>query len=130
MNLRTLLRITALMGVLFGAGFMVIPTMVWSLYGMTLNPGGIFQARMFGATCIGLALTILFTESLWTPALECAFAKAILAWTLVGGIVILTTQLQSVMNVLGWSYVALNLLFVVGYAYLLFIKRPRTRFTT
>ncbi len=122
MNLRRLLQITAVLGMVFSVGFVLVPDRLWSLYGLRLDAGGLFEARMFGATTLGLALTVLLTMPLWTPALERAFAKALMAWTLVGGIVILTAQLQSVMNALGWGYVGLNLAFVAAYAYVLFVK--------
>ena len=49
MKISSFLMLKAIISLLFGIGFIAIPTTVWSIYGVELDPAGIMTARYFGA---------------------------------------------------------------------------------
>ena len=48
MKLSTLIFIMAVFSLVWGAGFLLLPVQVWSLYGVELDLGGIYMARELG----------------------------------------------------------------------------------
>lgn len=49
MGTRTLFTVTAALMLFFGFGFILLPRLVFSIYGVALDPGGVMLARVAGA---------------------------------------------------------------------------------
>ena len=64
MKLNTLFTITAVVMIFFGVGFILLPAMVFSMYGVTLDANGIMLAHVAGAAVFALGLLAgLFRKS-------------------------------------------------------------------
>ena len=56
MKLSTMFIIYAAISAIFGLAFVFVPETSLALYGITLSPGGILIARLFGAALLEFAL--------------------------------------------------------------------------
>ena len=117
MNFRNLMIINAVTGILFGAGFLVIPGVLNSLFGIAATPTSDFALRMYGAAIFGYGLL----GWLIRQARDCEVQKPVLTAVFVtdfgGFLVLLFAQLTGLMNAFGWSVIILLLLMSIAYAY-------------
>ncbi len=125
MKLSSFLVVKAIISIAFGIGFAVIPAAVWSIYGVTLDPAGIFMTRFIGACLIGIGLICWFTRSGDSNTLKGITLSLCIADT-IGFIVALSGQLSGSMNTLGWIVVAIWLLLALGLGYFRFLKPSTT----
>ena len=123
MKLCNLMATKAVIVVVFGIGFILMPTTLMSFYGLTLNPGGAVMTQLFGASFILLGILLWFAKN--APRSEVALRAIVLAVTVgdaIGFIVALLAQLSGMMNAFGWVTVALYLLLALGFGYFQFVK--------
>jgi hypothetical protein len=122
MKLSTLMVVKAIVCLGFGILLVAIPGLLMSLYGVTLDEGGILMARLYGASLLGnLMLTWFSRNDPGSEALRAAIL-GLFVYDAVGLIVALVATLSGIMNAFGWSVVAIYLLFTVGYGYFQFVK--------
>lgn len=122
MKLSTLMVVKAIVCLGFGILLVAIPELLMSLYGVTLGEGGILMARLYGASLLGnLMLTWFSRNDPGSEALRAA-VLGLFVYDAIGLIVAVAAMLSGVMNPLGWSIVAIYLLFTVGYGYFQFVK--------
>ena len=121
MKLSSFLVVKAIISLLFGIGFAVIPAAVWSIYGVTLDSTGVFMTRFVAALLIGVGLICWFTRNADASALKGITLSLCIADT-IGFIVALVGQLAGDMNALGWIIVAIWLLLALGLGYFRFLK--------
>ncbi len=122
MRPRTLLMIAAVIAIVFGVGFVVVPGSLLSVYGVTLDQAGTLIARLFGAALIGLAVLDWFARNVTDPEAQRAVVLANLVTDGLGFVVILIGQLAGVANDLNWSTVVIYLLLALGFGYVLVVK--------
>ncbi len=122
MKLSNLLILNAAVGLIFGIGFVLVPTTVLGLYGVAASPGTNLAGQFFGATLIGIGLLTWLIRNIADPGTQRAIVLAQLIATVIGLIVALLGQLAGVMNVVGWSAVVIYLVLALGYAYFQFMK--------
>ena len=123
MKLCNLMATKAVIVVVFGIGFILMPTTLMSFYGLTLNPGGAVITQLFGASFILLGILLWFAKN--APSSDVALRAIVLAVTVgdaIGFIVALLAQFSGMMNALGWVTVALYLLLALGFGYFQFVK--------
>jgi hypothetical protein len=126
MKLSNLMVIKAVIVFVFGIGFLLIPTKIMSLYGVTLSQGGAVMTQFFGAAFILLGVVLWSARN--APRSEVALQAIVLAIVIgdtIGFIVALLAQLNGVMNLLGWGNVALYLLLAIGFGYFQFVKTAK-----
>ncbi len=125
MKLTTLFIVYAVVSAAFGLAFVFVPETSLALYGITLGPGGILIARLFGAALLEFALLSWLARNAGDSEARKAIILAIFVGEAVGFIVALFGQLSGVVNALGWSTVAVYLLLALGFGYFPFMK-PKT----
>jgi len=125
MKLGTLISIHSILLFLFGLGFLLVPASMLSVYGTSTNSTGLLTARVFGIGNIQLSIIM------WTSRNDVGskILKTLVLLLFLGNalafVLALQAQISEVFNVLGWTNVALYLLFAVGYGYFQLIKRQR-----
>ena len=119
MKLRNWMSAKAVVCVVFGLGFVILPGTLLSLYAISVGQGGIFTARLFGQAFIMLGLLLWLARNTAESTTQRAFALAVFVGDVVGFIVSLLSQLSGIANALGWSTVALYLVFALGFGYFL-----------
>jgi len=125
MKLSNLMIIKAIVCLVFGIPMLLVPAILMSLYGVTLDPFGILMARLYGAALLGNLLLTWFSRS--DPG-SVALRAAVLHLFIYDGlafIVTLVAVVTGIMNAFGWSAVGIYLFFTVGYGYFQLVK-PRT----
>jgi hypothetical protein len=128
MTTRNYLTVVAIVGGLFGIGFTLVPAGLLAVYGVTADGLSATLGQLFGVTLLGLAVINWMARGLST---QDESLRAILMGNLVtdalGFLVALIAQVtgRAGINALGWSTVALYLLFAAGAGYLLFMPQAR-----
>ena len=122
MKLSTMFIIYAAISAIFGLAFVFVPETSLALYGITLGPGGILIARLFGAALLEFALLSWLARNAGDSEARKAIILAVFIGEAVGFIVVLLGQLSGEVNALGWSTVAIYLLLALGFGYFQFMK--------
>jgi hypothetical protein len=121
MKISTFFVLKAIVCFLFGIGSAIIPTIMWPIYGVTLDPSGILMARFLGALLIGIGLILWLSRNSDWNVLKSITLSLCIADT-IGFVVALVGQLAGIMNALGWIIVAIWLLLALGLGYYRFLK--------
>lgn len=124
MKLSNLLVVSAVVGAVFGVGFLAASGPLAALYGITLDRAGMLVAQLFGAALIAFAVLNWFARNVTDPEARQAVVLANLTGDGIGFVVILIGQLGGIANTLGWSSVIIYLLLALGFAYIQFMQ-PR-----
>ncbi len=122
MTLATLLSINAIVALAYALGLLLVPATLLKVYGITSGPGERLMAQFFGVALLAVGLLTWFSRNVVDPSAQRAFILALLISQAVGLVVALLGTLSGVMNVVGWSAVAIYLLLALGYAYFQFTK--------
>ena len=122
MKLSTLFTINAIVAILFGLTFVLIPETAMSFYGITLSPGGVIVARLFGASLVGYAVLTWSARNAGESESRQAIVLTMVVSETIGFIVALLGQFSGAVNALGWSTVAIYLLLALGFGYFQFMK--------
>ena len=122
MKLSNLMVINAIIAGSFGILLVLVAGKFLSLYGVTLNPGSLLVANLFGAALIGYALICWCARNAEESEALKAIILALFIADGVGFIMALTGQLSGAVNALGWSTVAIYLFLTLGYGYFQFAK--------
>lgn len=122
MRVSTLLKFNALCNLFFGLMLLFVPTWMMPMFGVSLDTGGVYLARMAGAAYLGYAAIAWLGRGLPVEQLRLVILPALLIWFAIGMLALLYGQLAGITNFLGWFTVLLSASFVAGYAY--FLIRP------
>jgi len=123
MKIKSLLIINAIVAIVFGVVFVIIPAQVLSLYGdemagIQLN----YMGQLFGAALIGIGLLTWTARDAADSDARKAIIFALFVGDGIGFVVALINQINNVVNVLGWSTVVIYLLLALGFGYFQFSK--------
>jgi len=121
MKLNNFLALKAIVTSVFGIVFVLMPAAAMSFYGAALGPGGLLMTRVVGACFIGIGLICWLDRNAAYDALK-GITLALFVGDSVGFLVVLAGQMTGVMNVLGWSIVAIYLIFALGMGYYRFVN--------
>lgn len=125
MKIKTLFIINAVIAVVYGICFVLIPSRVLSLYGLVAGPADVLLGQYFGVALIGIGLITWFARNITDSSATGAIVLALLISDIVGVIISVLGTVKGVMNPFGWSAVIIYLFLTLGYAYFQF-KKPTT----
>ena len=122
MKLNTFMTIAAVIALGFGLAFILVPTQMMSLYGVTLEAGGQWLGRYLGSAFIGIA--VLNWSARKAPEGEALRAVVLgdLVLSVTGLIVAVLDVIYGSGNALVWSTVVLYLFLTLGFGYFQFAK--------
>jgi hypothetical protein len=122
MKVRYFFIISAIVLLIAAIAFFVNAAWVLRLFGITLEPAGVFMAEIFGAALLGVAVLNWLVR-------DVAFrddVRPILYANLVGTgasfIVLLIEKLNGMGNVYMWVVIALTLIMALGHGYYAFVR--------
>jgi hypothetical protein len=121
MKLSSFLVVKAVISLVFGIIFALMPAVAMSLYGATLDPAGVMMTRFLGACLIGIGLICWLDRDADPKALQ-GITLALCIGDTVGFLVALVSQLSGLVNALGWVNVIIWLLLALGLGYFRFLK--------
>jgi len=122
MKLRTLMKINAIAGAVFGLGFIFTPTQTLILYGHTPDAAHNYLAQLLGVSLLGFAVLTWAARNAHDSEARRAILLALVAGYAIGFVVALLAQLSGVENYLGWSTVAIYFLLSLGFGYFRFLR--------
>ncbi len=125
MKLKNLLVINAVIALVYGISYQLMPTTVLSLYGVTTGPGEIFMSRLFGAALIGIGLLTWFVRDIQNNETQRAIIHSLLVYCFIALIVTMHATVTGAMGGVGWTGVGIFLFLTLGYGYFQF-KKPAT----
>ncbi|MBN1146168.1 MAG: hypothetical protein JXA78_02850 [Anaerolineales bacterium] len=124
MKLKNWMIAKAIVVLIFGVGFVLIPNILAGLYGMNLDPAATLMARLFGGGFIFEAVVLWFARNTDRDDVACrGIMLGVVVSNLIGFIVCLLATLAGTWNALGWLSVALFLVFGLAFAYFRFVKK-------
>ena len=117
MSFRHLLTVNAILFLPFGVGFLIIPSMLLSLYGASPEPATALTAQLYGGLLIAIGLLCWLSRGVTDAQALRAMQLSFMIGYAINGIVHARGTVTGVLNALGWSAVLLYLLLTVGYAF-------------
>lgn len=123
MKLRTLMMIKAVVCLALGVPILLVPVFLYSLFGTSLNAGGLFAAREYGASLIGNMLVTWFARNADESIARRAIIWGLCVYDAIGVVVTLIAQLTGVLGPLGWFAVIIYLFFALAFGYFLLPKK-------
>jgi hypothetical protein len=126
MRLRTLLLIGGLLGLVFGIGFLLAPRPMLTLYGVPADPPVVLLARFFGAALVQVGLVFYLIRDVGDPKTQRGVVIGSFIGSVAGLVVALTGQFWGLVNVFGWSTVAIYGLLTFGYGSIMFGRPAAT----
>jgi hypothetical protein len=122
MTFRTLLVIKAVVCLFFGVFILAAPGSLFGLLGGTLNAGGRFTAREYGAALIGTMLLTWLARNVQASDARKAILIDLLVYDAIGVVISVAAVLSGVLGALGWGVMVVYLFFAVGSAYVLLAR--------
>jgi hypothetical protein len=120
MKIKTLMTIKAAVCLSLGSLLLLAPGFTYSLFGVSLNDGGVFAAREYGAALIGTLLLTWYAREAGDSQARRAIILYLFVYDAIGALATLIAQLSGLLNPLGWSIVGIYLFFAAGYGYFWF----------
>jgi hypothetical protein len=116
---KILILIMAIMSLVWGVGFILIPKFFWSLYGISLDNQGVYMSRQLGTLFFMLGLILwLAKNDLRSEAMR-GIITGLFIGNALGFVLGLIGQLTTDISVLGWVGVASYLVLAIGFGYTL-----------
>ena len=122
MKLKVLFIITAIIAIVFGVVFVIIPAQVYSLYDIESGAGLNYMGQLFGAALIAIGLISWQSRNAADSDARRAIILAIFIADGIGFVIALIGQLNDVVGSLGWLTVAIYFLLSLGFGYFQFSK--------
>jgi hypothetical protein len=129
MNLRNVFIVNAVLGIIFGLAFLLMPAQTTALYGVDLTEGGLFVTRLLAAEFITLGILAWLVREMEASATRQTIVMAYFISNTLGFLVSLYAQLTGVVNGLGWTTVIIYLLLALAFGYFQFMRQPQPRTT-
>ena len=126
MTFQSLLIIKAVVCLFFGIFLLAAPGTLFGMLGTTLNAGGMFTAREYGAALIGTLLLTWFAKDVKASDARRAILLDLLVYDGIGVVITFLAAASGVLNPLGWGIVVVYLFFAVGSGYLLITSGSST----
>jgi len=119
MKFRTLMIIKAVACLVLGVPILLAPVFFYSLGGATLNAGGAFAAREYGAAIIGNLMLTWFARNAVESQVRRAIALALCVYDAIGFVLTVIALITGVVGPLGWLVAVIYLFFAIGFGYFL-----------
>ena len=117
MTSRTLLTITAVVAILYGLAFVLIPDTINALYGVPSAPHIALYTRFFGSALLGLGVITWFAKDFRSWDVIRGVLIGIAVTTAIGGLIALFAVLTGLSNAMTWTSVAVYVLLLAGAVY-------------
>jgi hypothetical protein len=120
MKYKVLLVITAIFFILNSIIALLTPATQLSLYNVTTGAGEKYMGQWGGLGSLAVALLAWFSRNISDYDARKAINLTLLFYFIVGLTISITGTVSGVMSAMGWSLVAIYLVFTIAYSYFLF----------
>lgn len=124
MKLSSFLVLNAILFVPFGALMLLIPGILFPLFGIDLDADGVLMARVFGSALLnyGLICFLIRFENPYAIGMKAVLIGNFLFHTF-DATTTFVASYTKVMNTLGWLFFSLHFLLALGFLYYLGLKK-------
>lgn len=123
--MNTLFLVYLVVEAIFGIGFIFAPALLMGPMGVTLDETSTTFARMLGSALISFPVLLFFARKSDKAEFKKGVVYSMLIYLLISTIILLITQLNGLMNAMGWSIVILHLVFTFWFGYFLINRSQR-----
>ena len=124
MNYRILFLINALIAVLLGLGFLLMPDRILGQLGVDGYAATQLLSQFFGTAMLGLGLLLWFAKDVSEVHLQKGMGIALLVGAVAGLMITVMGTASGILRANGWIAIVVYAILGLAYAYLLFLK-PR-----
>jgi len=124
MRSSTAFLIGAVLALVFGIGFLLMPALVLSVYGVAGDVPVALMGRFFGVALLQVGVTLWLLKDTREAATQRGLAIGGALGAVAGIVVALMGTLAGTLNAMGWSVVAIYALLLVGYLGVLRAPQP------
>ena len=117
MKLNVWMALSAILYLIAGVALVLMPTTILPGFGISLDAGGTYLARMFGAAFLLLAVLLWTVKNVHSDEAQRDIVLAVFTGDAVGFIIALLSQLSNAVHSLGWGVVAIYLLLTIAFGY-------------
>jgi len=118
MSSKLYLTIAAVLAILYGIGFVLIPAKMGELYGVQPEPHAILNVQYFGSALLAWGVILWFARDLDWAAVRGVLIGSVVG-DAVGGLLSVWGISQGLVNAFGWTSVVIYVLLLLGALYLL-----------
>ena len=104
---------------IFGIGFLFAPALLMSPMGVTLDETSATFARLLGTLILSIPVLLFFARKSAGSEFKRGVVYSVFTYLLLSTILLLITQLNGLMNAMGWGIVILHLAFMIWFGYYL-----------
>lgn len=116
----TLFLVAIIIEAIFGIGFLFIPGLMLSLLSSsTLDAIATTFARMFGSAAISFSILLWFARKSDKPEFKKGVIYSLFPYYLVSLIIVVISQLEGLMNAMGWSVIGIHVILLAWFGYFL-----------
>ncbi len=119
MDSKLYLTIAAIVTILYGIGFVLIPANLVALYGVKPEPNVVLNIQFFGAALIGLGVIFWFARDFRDWAAVRGVLIGAVVGDVIGVLVNIWGTMRGLMNGLAWSSTIVYVLLLLGALYCL-----------
>jgi hypothetical protein len=120
--MKTLFLAYMIVEAIFGIGFLFAPAILMGPMGVTLDATSANFARLLGTLILSIPVLLFFARKSTSTEFKRGVAYSLFTYLLLSTILLFITQLNGLMNGMGWGIVILHLVFMIWFGYYLFIK--------
>lgn len=120
--MKTLFLVYMIVEAIFGIGFLCAPGLLMSPMGVTLDETSTTFARLLGTLILSIPVLLFFARKSSGTEFKKGVVYSVFIYLLLSTILLLISQLNGLMNSMGWGIVILHLAFMIWFGYYLMIK--------
>ena len=124
MTIKTFFTIIAVLALVHGVGFVLVPEQVAASYGMAISASTVLMGRLFGAALLGLGLIFWFARDGSPESVRGVLIATIVGDT-VGLIVVVMGTTAGTLNSMGWVAALIYLFGAAGSGYFVMTQSPQ-----
>lgn len=126
MSYRIMFVVTAVVTILLGLAFLIVPSIVIEQFGVDDYASTRMVAQFFGTALIALGVVLWFAKDAADDASQRGMGIGVLIGAAAGLIVTIMAAVGGTLRAFSWIAILLYLLVGLGFAYLAFLK-PRVK---
>ncbi len=117
--MKTLFMAYMIVEAIFGIGFLFAPSLLMNPMGVTLDETSTTFARLLGTLILSIPVLLFFARKSSGTEFKRGVVYSLFVYLLLSTILLLITQLNGLMNAMGWGIVILHLAFMIWFGYYL-----------
>jgi hypothetical protein len=121
--MKTLFLAYMIVEAIFGIGFLFAPALLMGPMGVTLDETSTTFARLLGTLILSIPVLLFFARKSSSTEFKTGVVYSVFIYLLLSTGLLLITQINGLMNVMGWGIVILHMAFMIWFGYYLVNQR-------